>query len=121
MADEPTYPKLVGGRWIASPLTHLGVYAARAERDGEPLVAVPRDLLLRVSRWQECGVRRSFASDEDGLLPAPVEVACRREREHDRDGHPTHVRDHSNGYFTWPAAERDLPPGSSGVEAVDHG
>lgn len=107
-AESDAYPRLVKGRWIASPLEHLAAYASRAADEREPYVAVPADLLLRASRFRECSVRRVFTSDEDGPMP-PMQAVCRREEGHDAPRNPDHVRQHSNGYYVWDAT-RVLPP-----------
>ena len=108
-AEKAVYPRLVGGRWVESPLAHLAIYEARARDARESHVAVPAELLLRVSRWRECSAREVFLYDEDGRLPEPFEAVCRREQGHDATGNPDHVRQHSNGYFTWCAGSR-IPP-----------
>lgn len=100
---DQIYPRLVDGRWVASPLAHIAIYAARAERDRETHAAVPRELLRRIATWRECGARRTFAYDEDGPLREPAVATCRNEQGHDKEGLPDHVRQHSNGYYAWSA------------------
>jgi hypothetical protein len=99
-AENAPYPRLVRGRWVTSPLNHLALYEAQAREAGETHVAVPRDLLLRASRFRECSVREVFTSDEDGPIK-PFEAECRREDGHDAPANADHVRQHSNGYYTW--------------------
>lgn len=97
VAENATYPRLAQGRWVSSPLEHLAVYA---HTPGEPYVAVPKALLLAASRFRECSDRRVFTADEDGPT-SPIEAICRRQDGHDKDGGPDHVRQHSNGYYSW--------------------
>lgn len=111
MSDRPStendaYPRLIDGRWVKSPLDHLAMYADRAE---EPYAAVPVSLLVLAARFRECHARKTFTHDEDGPIP-PFDAVCRRQEGHDDVRNPDHVREHSNGYFTWQIA-RVLPPG----------
>lgn len=104
-AKNDAYPRLVDGRWIKSPLEHLALYADRAE---ESYAAVPVRLLVLASRFRECSARKIFDSDEDGPIP-PLEAICRRQDGHAIPANPDHVREHSNGYYTW-ADTRVIPP-----------
>jgi len=97
---ELIYPSFINGVLIKSPLDHAAYYAERAHTINEPYVAVPVELLRRIARFRECGVRRTFDSDEDGPM-TPLEVACRKEAGHDDASNLEHVRQHSNGYYVW--------------------
>lgn len=97
---EP-WPRIMRGRWVISPLEALGIFADSTSY--YPMVAVPVDLLREAAAWRECSARHTATHDEDGLLPEPVEVICRRQRGHDDPAYPEHIREHHNGYAGWRA------------------
>jgi hypothetical protein len=84
---------------VSSPLAALAGWADSTDRS---MVAVPVDLLREASRWRECSARTTATHDEDGLLPEPIEIVCRRQAGHDERSNPDHIRQHHNGYAGWP-------------------
>lgn len=99
--DQPdTWPRLISGRWVASPLAALGLLAAST---CEPMVAVRVDLLREAAAWRECSARTTLTDDEDGPLRTPIEIVCRRQEGHDDPRNPQHIRTHHSGYAGWEA------------------
>lgn len=99
MSGHP-WPRLMRGRWVASPLAALSVWADTTDQS---MVAVPVDLLREAAAWRECSARHVSTHDEDGVLATPIEVICRRQEGHDDPRHPDHIRTHHNGYAGWRA------------------
>jgi len=75
------------------PRQELAARADRARRGGDSYVAVPVALAAACAQLRECGARFVMTHDENGLLPAPQEIQCRKPEGHDYD--------HFNGYLTW--------------------
>jgi hypothetical protein len=97
---DEAWPRMIQGRWVTSPLSALGL---RANSTTESMVAVPVDLLREAAAWRECSARHLLTWDEDGPLPKPLEIVCRRQDGHDNPRNPNHIREHHNGYAGWPA------------------
>lgn len=67
---------------------------ANVARDiGDTYVAVPIALAAACAELRECGARYVMTHDEDGPLPQPQEIQCRKPEGHNHD--------HFNGYLTW--------------------
>lgn len=77
------------------PRDELRARAEAACDDGTGCVMVPRALALACAELRECGARTVLHADEDGPLPTPQEIQCRKPEGHEHD--------HYNGYCHWPA------------------
>lgn len=83
-------PTMHAGRSFDDPRDEALWWADQAI--GE-MVAVPVSMLKAAAMVYDCGDSRTLTSDEDGPLPEPVEIICRRVAGHSGD--------HSNGYASW--------------------
>ena len=75
------------------PRQELGARANLARGVGDTYVAVPLALAMACAELRECGARYLLTHDEDGPLPKPREIQCRKPVGHDHN--------HFNGYLTW--------------------
>lgn len=76
------------------PRQELLARARRAERANDTYVAVPVMLAIACGNLRECGAKHTVTGDEDGPLPTPIEIQCRKPEGHDH-------RSHYNGYILW--------------------
>lgn len=83
-------PSNRGGRFFDDPRDEALWWADQAIG---VMVAVPVVVLKAAAMVYDCGDPRTLTSDEDGPLPEPVEISCRKPA--------GHMHDHSNGYTSW--------------------
>lgn len=73
------------------PLAELrNILDMEHQRDG---LIISVGLAERLLRRQECSARTAITGDEDGPYPAPIEIVCRKIRDH--------AGRHNNGVVNW--------------------
>lgn len=87
-------PTNYGGDIYYDPREELAARVRRAESGNDTYVAVPIELAKACATLRECKETTVIAGDEDGPLPEPVAIVCRRPQNHVG-------QKHYNGYMEW--------------------
>lgn len=89
------------GDWAYDPRDELKHRADVARSNGDTWVAVPIKLAAAVAALRECSATFVMTHDEDGELPAPQTIRCRKPE--------GHLHDHYSGYAHWANAPHRIP------------
>jgi len=86
-------PRNYLGGWYFDPREELRARAQNAADQHETHFTISVELATAVFNLRECGETTISTHDEDGPLPNPLVLKCRKPENH------THR--HSNGHTTW--------------------
>ena len=81
------------GNWNYDPRGELRDRAEVARRNNDDWVAIPVKLALACAELRECKATTIMTGDEDGPLPEPLTIVCRKLDKHSGM--------HNNGYMSW--------------------
>ncbi|HSW90013.1 MAG TPA: hypothetical protein VLH19_04035 [Patescibacteria group bacterium] len=85
------------GSWNTDPRRELEARAHNALNGHDDWVAIPVKLAFACAAFLECSSRTTITADEDGPLPDPLEISCRKNFDHISMGD----KKHGNRFISW--------------------